>query len=74
MKPHWNVMASIDFTTVEVWTKGGLTTFYLLLVMELETRRVNFAGCTTNPNEAGMKTIARELTNHATVFSKTRSI
>jgi hypothetical protein len=29
------VMAAIDFTTVEVWTKGGLTTFYLLFVMEL---------------------------------------
>ena len=29
--------------------------------MELKTRRVAFAGCTTNPNEAWMKTIAREL-------------
>ena len=57
-------MASIDFTIVEVWTKGGLTTFYLLFVMELKTRRVIFAGCTTNPNEAWMKTIARELTNY----------
>ena len=52
LKSHWDVMASIDFTTLEVWTKGGLTTFYLLFVMELKTRRVNFAGCTTNPNEA----------------------
>jgi hypothetical protein len=24
LKAHWDVMASIDFTTVEVWTKGGL--------------------------------------------------
>ena len=56
-------MASIDFTTVEVWTKGGLTTFYFLFVMELKTRRVKFAGCTTNPNEAWMKTVALELTN-----------
>ena len=31
--------------------------------MELKTRRVKFAGCTTNPNEAWMKTIALELTN-----------
>ena len=31
LKAHWDVMASIDFTTVEVWTKGGLTTFYLAL-------------------------------------------
>jgi putative transposase len=63
LKSHWDVMASIDFTTVEVWTKGGLTTFYLLFVMELKTRRVNCAGCTTNPNEAWMKTVALELTN-----------
>jgi putative transposase len=63
-------MASIDFTTVEVWTKGGLTTFYLLFVMELKTRRVNFAGCTTNPNEAWIKTIARELTNYEDGFLK----
>ncbi|TWU33201.1 hypothetical protein Poly41_49530 [Novipirellula artificiosorum] len=45
-------MASIDFTTVEVWTKSGLTTFYLLFVMELKNRCVNFVGCTTNRNEA----------------------
>jgi hypothetical protein len=61
LKSHWDVLASIDFTTVEVWTSGGLTTFYLLFVMELKTRRVNFAGCTTHPSEAWMKTIAREL-------------
>jgi putative transposase len=70
LKAHWDVMASIDFTTVEVWTKGGLTTFYLLFVMELKTRRVNFAGCTTNPNEAWIKTIARELTNYEDGFLK----
>ena len=70
LKAHWDVMAAIDFTTVEVWTKSGLTTFYLLFVMELKTRRVNFAGCTTNPNEAWMKTIALELTNHEDGFLK----
>ena len=42
-------LGAIDFTTVEVWTKGGLVTFYLLFVMELATRRVHFAGCTVNP-------------------------
>ena len=62
LKSHWHVMAAIDFTTVKVWTKGGLTTFYLLFVMELKTRRVDFAGCTTNPNEEWIKTVARELT------------
>lgn len=70
LKAHWDVMASIDFTTVEVWTKGGLTTFYLLFIIELKTRRVHFAGCTTNPNEAWMRTISLELTNHEDGFLK----
>jgi len=56
-------LAAIDFTTIEVWTKGGLVTYYLLFVMELKTRRVHFAGYTPNPNEAWMKQIARNLTD-----------
>jgi putative transposase len=63
LKAHWDVLAAIDFTTIEVWTKGGLVTFYLLFVMELKTRRVHFAGYTTSPNEAWMKQIARNLTD-----------
>jgi putative transposase len=60
---HWDVLAAIDFTTVEVWTKNGLVTFYLLFVMELGTRRVHLAGSTAGPHEAWMKQIARNLTD-----------
>ena len=60
---HWDVLVSVDFTTIEVWTKGGLVTYYLLFVMELATRRVHFAGCTPNPKESWMKQVARALTN-----------
>ncbi len=60
---HWDVLGAIDFTTVEVWTKEGLVTFYLLFVMEVSTRRVHFAGCTTSPNETWMKQIGRNLTD-----------
>ena len=63
IKAHWDVLAAIDFTTIEVWTKGGLVTYYLLFVMELKTRRINFAGCTVHPDEAWMKQVARNLTN-----------
>ena len=63
LKAHWDVKAATDFTTVEVRTKGGLVTFYLLFVMELKTRRVHFSVCTTNPNAYWMKQTARELTN-----------
>jgi hypothetical protein len=61
LKAHWDVLAAIDFTTVEVWTKGGLVTYYVLFVMELKSRRVHFAGCTTSSNEAWMKQIARNI-------------
>ncbi len=63
LKSHWDILAAIDFTKVEVWTKSGLVTFYLLFVMELKTGRVHFAGCTTSPQEAWIKQMARELTN-----------
>ena len=62
LKSHWDVLASIDFTTIEVWTKGGLVTFYLLFVMEVATRRVHFAGCTLSPHEQWMKQMAINLT------------
>jgi transposase len=57
LKSHCDVLAAIDFTTIEVWTKNGLATFYLLFVMTQATRKVKFAGCTTNPNEAWMQQI-----------------
>ncbi len=63
LKSHWDVLAAIDFTTVEVWTKSGLVTYYLLFVMDLKTRRVHFVGCMVNPHEAWMKQSARELTS-----------
>jgi len=63
LQAHWGMLAAIDFTTVEVWTTGGLTTYYLLFVMELSTRRVYFAGCTPNPDAARMRQIARNLTD-----------
>jgi putative transposase len=48
---------------VEVWTTRGLITFYLLFVIDLKTRRVQFVHYTTNANEPWMKQQARELTN-----------
>ena len=51
---HWECLAAIDFTTVEVWTPTGLKTFYLLFVMELKSRQVQYLGSTTHPDEAWM--------------------
>jgi hypothetical protein len=63
LKSHWDVLGAIDFTTVEVWTKSGLVTYYVLFVMKVATRRVHFAGCTPNPTEAWMAQMARNLTD-----------
>lgn len=63
LQSHWDVLASVDFTTIEVWTRSGLVTCYLLFVLELATRRVHFAGCTRNPEEGWMLQVARNLTD-----------
>jgi transposase InsO family protein len=63
LQAHWNVLASVDFTTIEIWTKSGLVTVYLLFVMELATRRVHFAGSTANPDELWMLQVARNLSD-----------
>jgi putative transposase len=63
LKSHWDVLAAIDFTTMDVWTCNGLVTFPLLFVIELKTRRVHFAGCTPNPDGAWMTQVARNLTD-----------
>jgi len=63
IKTHWDVLAAIDFTTIEVWTTGGLVSYYLLFVMELKTRRVHFAACTATLGDDLMKQVARNLTD-----------
>jgi putative transposase len=63
IQAHWDVLAAIDFTTIEVWTKSGLCTFYLLFVMDIATRRIYFAGCTSNPDEDWMMQAGRNLTD-----------
>ena len=63
LRAHWDCLGAIDFTTIEVWGRGGLVTYYLLFVMEVSTRRVHFAGCTTTPDDPWMKQVARNLTD-----------
>jgi transposase InsO family protein len=63
LKAHWDITSAADFFTVEVWGLRGLVTLYVLLVIELSTRRVYFAGVTPNPNTAWMMQVARILTD-----------
>ena len=61
-KSHWDSIAAVDFTTVEVWTRSGLSTFYILVAMRLKTRKVEITGVTENPNGDWIRQMARNLT------------
>jgi hypothetical protein len=51
-------MLACDFFTVETIS---LRRFYFLFFIELESRRVHLAGCTTNPSGAWVTQQARNL-------------
>lgn len=53
----------MDFFTTEVWTPLGLTTYYVLFLIDLKTRRAHVAGLTTTPDGAFMAQVARNLTD-----------
>jgi len=63
LRTHWDVLAATDFFTVEVVTWHGLVTYYVLVVMELASRRVQVAGITPHPTAAFMQQCARQLTD-----------
>jgi putative transposase len=54
LKSHWDQIAGTDFFTIEVWTLTGLKTYYVLFMIELDTRRVHLAGITQHPNDMWM--------------------
>jgi hypothetical protein len=57
-----DVLVAADFFTAEVWTLGGLVTYYVLFFIRLGTREVHVAGVTPHPNQAWMIQVARNLT------------
>jgi putative transposase len=63
LKLHWEVLAAMDFFTVEVATWHGLVTYYVLVVIELATRQVHIAGITPHPTAAFMQQCVRQLTD-----------
>jgi putative transposase len=52
----------MDFFTTEVLTLKGLTTYYVLFFIHLETRRVQLAGFTPYPDQEWMEQQARNMT------------
>src|SRR4029450_11015620 len=51
-----------DFFTTEVWTPQGLITYYMLFVIDLQSRRVHVAGSTPTPDGWFMAQAARRMT------------
>ena len=61
IRSHSEVLAAVDFFTAEVWTAGGLATYYVLTCMRLATRSVCIVGITTSPDKCWMAQMARNL-------------
>jgi transposase InsO family protein len=57
------VLWATDFFTAEVWTSSGLTTFYVLFFIHLQTRKVVLGGVTPYPQTEWLKQVARNLTS-----------
>ena len=62
IRTHMDVLVATDFFTAEVWTLGGLVTYYVLFFLHLGSRKVHVAGVTPHPNEAWMVQVARNVT------------
>ena len=62
IRTHMDVLVATDFFTTEVWTDGGLVTYYVLFFIHLASRKVHIAGMTPHPDERWMVQIARNVT------------
>ena len=56
-------MAATDLFTVEVWSRFGLTPYYVLFFIEQSSRRVDIAGIALQPHGGWIKQIARNATD-----------
>jgi transposase InsO family protein len=70
IRSHLDVLVATDFFTTEVWTLGGLVTFYVLFFIELGSRRVHMAGVTLHPHAQWMVQVARNATMEEWGFLK----
>jgi putative transposase len=63
IRSHMEVLAAVDFFSVEVWTQAGLMTYYVLSVMRVASRKVCIAGVTNSPDQRWMEQMARNLSS-----------
>ena len=68
IRSHTEVLAAVDFFTAEVWTAGGLMTYYVLTFIRVASREVYIGGVTTSPDSGWMRQMARNVTQADTGF------
>ena len=59
-----DVLVATDFFTTEVWSRFGLTTYYVLFFIHLSTRKIHIAGITPNPHQQWMAQVVRNITDY----------
>ena len=68
LKAHWGVIAATDFFSVEVLTRTGLVRYFVLFIIDLQSRRIEVAGIVQQPHGRWMQQIARNLNDVDTGF------
>jgi hypothetical protein len=63
LRTHLGAIAVADFFSVEVPTLTGLVRYFVLFVIDLQTRRVQIGGVIRQPYGAWMTQVARNLTD-----------
>ncbi len=58
---HWGAIAAMDFFKVEVLSLRGAVRYAVLVVMDLQSRRVQIAGIVQEPYEDWMFQVLRNL-------------
>ena len=61
LKAHWGAITATDFFSIEALTRVGLVRYFVLFVIDLQTRRVEIAGIVRQPDGEWMKQVARNL-------------
>ncbi len=62
IRTHMEVLVATDFFTAEVWTLGGVVTYYVLFFIHLGSREISVAGLTPHPDQRWMTQIASNVT------------
>jgi putative transposase len=62
IRTHLDLLVATNFFTAEVWTLGGLVTYYVLFFIHLRSRKVHIAGVTPHPTAPWMGQGARNVT------------